>query len=749
MRGSIAARRMRGKVYRMPQSDATTPAPDRTGDAVSVLLPLPVPGPWDYRVPRGMAVAAGDIVRVPVGNREVTGVVWGAATGEVGHNRLKEIDEVRDVPPLSEAMRAFVSWMARYTLAPEGMVLRMVLRAPDAYDPPAPRVAWRATGVEPERLTGARQRVLDLMADGLARAQGEIAREAGVGTSVVKGLADSGALAQVLLPAGLRGPHPNPDEEGPILSPDQAAAAGALVAAVQRRAFEAFVLEGVTGSGKTEVYFEAVAAALRAGRQALVLLPEIALSAQVLGRFADRFGAPPVLWHSDVPARLRRDAWRGAATGEARVVVGARSALFLPFADLGVIVVDEEHDGSFKQDDGVCYHARDMAVVRASLEGIPIVLASATPSLETLVNVDRGRYRELRLATRHGGALMPTVTAIDMTRAGPERGRWLAPQLVAALKTTLEAGEQGLLFLNRRGYAPLTLCRSCGHRFACPNCTAWLVEHRFLGRLQCHHCGLAVPVPETCPSCGATESLVACGPGVERLAEEVAQRFPEARCEIMASDTLMGPHAAAELIARVEKHEIDILIGTQVAAKGHHFPMLTTVGVVDADLGLDGGDPRAMERTWQLLHQVAGRAGRADKPGQVLLQTYDPSHPVMEALVSGERDRFLEREKAERERAGMPPYGRLAGIVVSGTDEDEVRRFANTLARRAPRGEGIETFGPAPAPFSLLRGRFRWRLLVKTRREVNIQAALRAWLDPVKTTGSLRLQVDVDPLSFL
>jgi len=733
----------------MPNNDATTPGRDLVADTVSVLLPLPVPGPYDYRVASGMAVQEGAIVRVPLGSREVTGVVWGQATGEVGHNRLKEILEVRDSPPLAPALRAFVSWVARYTVNAEGAVLRMVLRAPGALDPPKPRIAWRATGEEPERMSEPRRRVLALLADGMPRSQAEIAAEAGVGTGVVKGLAGAGALHQVLLPAHGRQRQPDPETPGPTLSDDQAAAAGELVGAAIRGGFEAFVLEGVTGSGKTEVYFEAIAAALRAGRQVLVLLPEIALSAQVLDRFTARFGAPPAMWHSDVPSRLRRGTWRGVATGEVRVVVGARSALFLPFADLGMLVIDEEHDASFKQDDGVCYHARDMAVVRASLEEIPVVLSSATPSLETLVNVDRGRYRELVLSSRHGGAQMPQVSAIDMTRAGTERGRWLSPPLVEALTATLTAGEQSLLFLNRRGYAPLTLCRTCGHRFACPNCTAWLVEHRHLGRLQCHHCGLSIAPPQSCPSCAAEDSLVACGPGVERLAEEVADRFPEARCEIMASDTMLGPDAATALIARVEAHEIDILIGTQVAAKGHHFPMLTVVGVVDADLGLDGGDPRAMERTWQLLHQVSGRAGRADRPGKVYLQTYEPRHPVMEALVSGDRERFLTQEKAERERAAMPPYGRLAGIVVSGTDESEVRRLANALARRGPRGDGIETFGPAPAPLSLLRGRFRWRLLVKTRREVNIQAALRAWLDPVKMTGSLRLQVDVDPLSFL
>ncbi|MBT7647137.1 MAG: primosomal protein N', partial [Rhodospirillaceae bacterium] len=628
-------------------------------------------------------------------------------------------------------------------------VLRMILRVPEAFDPPVPLRALRLAGDAPERMTPARRRVLDLMADGMARPAREIALVASVASSVPKGLIAAGCLEEVVLPHRPSFAVPDPTVARPDLSSEQQAAAETLGQAVAAKTFETLVLEGVTGSGKTEVYFDALARVLEQGRQVLVLLPEIALSVQFLARFEERFGVAPAVWHSDVPRRLRRDVWRGVATGEVKVVVGARSALFLPFCDLGLMVVDEEHDGSYKQDDGVCYHGRDMAVVRASLEQIPIVLCSATPSLETLANVDKGRYRHIFLPVRHGGASMPDVTTVDMTGAGTERGHWLSPTLVKAMQACLEAGEQSLLYLNRRGYAPLTLCRTCGHRLECPNCSAWLVEHRHRARLQCHHCGIWSPRPEACPQCHDSDSLVACGPGVERLAEEVAERFPDARMEIMASDTLLGPDDVAALVGRIERGELDILIGTQVAAKGHHFPMLTLVGVVDADLGLDGGDPRAMERTWQLLHQVAGRAGREDRPGRVLLQTHEPRHPVMRALVSGDRETFLAREKEGRQEAGMPPYGRLAGIVLSGTNEEQVRRLAHDLARNAPRGRDLVTFGPAPAPLSLLRGRFRWRLLVKAGREVNIQAALRTWLEPVQLKGSLRLQIDVDPLSFL
>jgi primosomal protein N' (replication factor Y) (superfamily II helicase) len=518
---------------------------------------------------------------------------------------------------------------------------------------------------------------------------------------------------------------------------------------VHRSQFAVTLLDGVTGSGKTEVYFAAIAAALDAGRQVLVLLPEIALSTQFLARFAERFGAAPTEWHSDLGHSARRAAWRDVAEGRAKVVVGARSALFLPFVDLGLIVVDEEHDASYKQDEGVVYQARDMAVVRGSLGAIPVVLVSATPSLETVVNVERKRYGCVHLASRHANAMLPTIRTIDLRRDKPERQRFLAPSLVAAIGETLAAGEQTLLFLNRRGYAPLTLCHTCGHRMECPNCTAWLVEHRFLGQLQCHHCGHRESLPGYCPSCAAPGALAACGPGVERLAEEVAARFPEARTAVMASDTLTGPRMAAEVIDSVQAHRVDILIGTQIVAKGHHFPMLTLVGVVDADLGLAGGDLRAAERTYQLLHQVAGRAGRADRPGLVLLQSFMPENPVIQALVSGERDRFLAAEAAARRQHLMPPFGRLAALIVAAPDAETADFVAASFARTGPHMPGVEVLGPAPAPLAVLRSRHRRRFLVKARRDVGIQAVMRDWLTRVRVPSSVRIQVDIDPYSFL
>jgi primosomal protein N' (replication factor Y) len=744
-------------------SSSAEPAPPEgrtAGQRVRVLLPLPLPQALDYLVPEGATPPEpGTFVRVPLGGRNLAGVVWEGAGDELPSERLKRILEILPAPALRPELRRFVERVAAYTMAPPGAVLRMAMSVPDALQPPRPQrlcaaspagIAALAGGQTGRPLSPARRRVLERLREGPPIMAAELARLAGCSAGVVRDLLAAGLAVERFASAE---PHEITPADwrlsGPTLSPDQSASARQLVASVEASRFAVTLLDGVTGSGKTETYFAAIAAALAAGRQVLVLLPEIALGAQWLGRFRERFGVLPAQWHSDVGQAERRDGWRAVAAGRAQVVVGARSALFLPFRELGLIIVDEEHDPSYKQEDGVCYQARDMAVLRASLAGIPIILVSATPSLETLVNVARGRYRRVVLASRHAAAELPAVRLVDLRRERIERGRFLSPDLVAELAATFAAGEQALLFLNRRGYAPLTLCRACGHRFQCPSCTAWLVEHRFTGRLLCHHCGHAEPVPACCPECLAAGALVPCGPGVERLLEEVCARFPAARAALMVSDQLPGPRAAAELARAMTERRYDLLIGTQIVAKGHHFPMLTLVGVVDADLGLTGGDLRAAERTYQLLHQVGGRAGRAEHKGRVLIQTWMPDQPVMKALAAGDRDRFLEAEAAARRHAGLPPFGRLAALIVSAAEAETCDFTARALSRAAPQLPGVTVLGPAPAPLAVLRGRHRQRFLVKAGREVRLQAVLHDWLARVRTAGSARVQVDIDPYSFL
>ncbi|MFD1626728.1 primosomal protein N' [Azospirillum griseum] len=725
------------------------------GARVAVLLPLPLPlrEAYDYGVPAGMALNPGDFVEVPLGPRRVIGVVWGPGAGVVEARRLKPVIRRFDAPPMTAVARRFVEWVAAYTMTLPGFVLRMAMSVPAALEPPRETLAYllRPDALAPPgfKMTDARRRVLALLEDGPPRTPGELAEEAGCGVTVVRGLAEAGLLEPLLLPPLPPGGRPDWTRPGPTLSDHQAAAADDLRQRVRAGGYTTVLLDGVTGSGKTEVYYEAIAAALEQGKQALILLPEIALSAQWLDRFARRFGAAPAEWHSELTGSQRRDTWRAVAKGEVPVVVGARSALFLPYPDLGVIIVDEEHDSAYKQEEGAIYHARDMAVARAHLGGLPIVLVSATPSLETKVNADSGRYTRIALPSRHGGAQLPEVALVDLRRDRPPARHWLAPSLRQALADTLAAGEQAMLFLNRRGYAPLTLCRACGHRMQCPNCTAWLVEHRLARKLQCHHCGLQQPLPPACPECGEEGTMAACGPGVERIAEEVAELFPDARAAIMASDTLFGPRAIQEMVRKISDHELDLIIGTQVMAKGHHFPMLTLVGVVDADLGLNGGDLRAAERTYQLLHQVAGRAGRGERPGTVMLQTFMPEHPVMQALAAGDRDGFYQLEAEMRQDAGMPPFGRLAALIVSGEDPTLVDRVALALGRAAPRDDTVHVLGPAPAPLALLRGRHRRRLLLKAPRATQVQALIAAWLERVEIPPAIRVQIDVDPYSFL
>jgi primosomal protein N' (replication factor Y) len=718
---------------------------------VDVLVPVALDQAYSYRVPGDFDLAPGDIVAVPLGVREAIGVVWAddVMVRPGLHNRIKDVELKLDYPPLKPELRKFVDWVSGYTLSARGMVLRMCLRMGDHLGPAREKVGVRIAGSAPKRMTAARTRVLQLLADGLVRTKSEAAHEAGVSAGVIDGLIDDGALETLILPPEPVARKPNPDCAVPEFTDAQRRASDALRTAVNNSGFSVTLIDGVTGSGKTEVYFEAVAQAIRHNKQVLILMPEIALTAQFLDRFAARFGVRPAEWHSELAPRKRARTWSAVAAGEVSVVVGARSALFLPYADLGLIIVDEEHDPAYKQEDGVRYHARDMAVVRAREVKIPIVLASATPSVETVVNAKRGRYAHLKLPERFGGQHLPSVEAIDLRSEGPPRGRFISPRLAEQVKFAIERGEQALLFLNRRGFAPLTLCNACGHRMACPNCDAWLVDHRFKRRLVCHHCGYSMPPPGQCPKCEAKGSFVAVGPGVERLEQEAAELFPGSRILVLSSDLVESMERLRQELDDVAQGRFDIVIGTQLVAKGHHFPKLNLVGIVDADLGLANGDPRAAERTFQLLHQVVGRAGREAGRGYGFLQTHQPDHPVMRALIARDREAFYSAEIEVREKTGYPPFGRLASLLISGADKHATEAHARKIAAVAPAHDEVRVLGPAEAPLAVVRGRHRFRLLVKSPRGFDLSAYLRQWLTAVpKAKGTLKLEVDVDPQSF-
>ena len=721
------------------------------GELVGVLTTQPLDRLLDYKAPEG-GCWLGAFVEVPLGPRKVLGVVWGPGQGNFDPSKIRSVNRVLEAAPMREEMRNFLGRVADYTLTPMPAMLRLATRAPGLGDAPSMRKVYRLGEIEPDRMTDARARVLEVLRDygGLSFTLGELAEMAGVGSSVVKGLVAQGAVREEDTPRDTPYPALDPDLGSKALTEDQAASAEILREGVRSGRYGTTLLQGVTGSGKTEVYLEAVAECLRQGRQALVLLPEIALTNEFINRVEARFGMPPAEWHSGVTMTERRRCWRMVGQGAAQLVVGARSALYLPFRDLGLIVVDEEHDTSYKQEDGVVYNARDMAVLRASLNEAQVVLASATPSLESWANVEAGKYRKLELTSRFGAAVMPKMSAIDMRVEDVPSGRWVSPSLQSAITDRIEKGEQSLIFLNRRGYAPVTLCRACGHQIGCDHCDARMVEHRFLKRLVCHQCGETKPMPAACPSCGVEGKLAPVGPGVERMAEEVAAVFPEARVTVLSSDLFGSARALKETIASIAEGGTDIIIGTQLVAKGHNFPLLTLVGVIDADLGLQGSDLRAAERTFQLMRQVAGRAGRAETPGEALLQTYQPEHPVIRAILSGDEEGFWSAEAAGRKAAGVPPYGRMAGIVLSSPNVQEVFDLGAEMVRRIEplRRIGAQVYGPAPAPIARIRGRHRVRLLVKADKTAPIQAALAEWVGQFKLPSNLRLTIDIDPQSF-
>jgi len=671
---------------------------------IDVLLPLPLGNTYTYKVSSSLFLQKGSFVNVPFGGRSITGIVWEVLKKKPQIEKIKEVSNILPLTPLSLSLCQFIDWVSRYTLSPKGAVLKLVMGEASLFKIPK-RVSKKEILREEQETSSSSVKGKRLI---FTKIQSEIIEK----------------LKQELI----------------------------------KKSFSVTLLDGVTGSGKTDVYFEAMDLILHQKGQVLVLLPEISLSAQWIDRFKKRFGFEPLIWHSDLKAASRKACWERVSQEKNIVVVGARSALFLPFSNLNLIVIDEEHDTSFKQDEGVLYNARDMAIVRAKIENIPILLASATPSLESRFNAKSGRFKLFQMKERAQFAILPDIQAIDMRLYSKEmkaiskkeeKIAFLSPPLRQALVEAFEAKEQSLLFLNRRGYAPLTLCRACGYRFSCPNCSAWLVLHHEKSHLMCHHCGYRLKCPDACPNCHEKETLAACGPGVERIFEEVTRVLPNARISLLSSDTLTSMEKVQEMIHRMMEGEIDILIGTQVVSKGHHFPNLTLVGVVDADLGLSGGDLRASEKTYQVLQQVSGRSGRAQKKGRVFLQTFCPEHGVMKALISGDRDRFLEEEEEARRVAEMPPFGKLAALIITSPKAQEAEAVARALGQKVPFREDMTILGPAPAPLFQLGRRYRWRFLIKATKQAPLHQVIESWLSLIKVPKTTKVHVDIDPYRFL
>ena len=722
----------------------------KSGDLVGVLSSAPIDGLLDYRV-SGSEVDTGSFVLVPLGPRKVVGVVWDKGEGNFDPSRVRLIIKVLDVPGLDDNFRLFLEKVAEYNLVSLSSTLARLTRLPEPTEGPKVEKCCSWNGNLPPKMTPTREKVFKFLKPGREYLIKDVITDTGVGMDVLKRLEAGGFLqfSEKLIKDEV--PVFNLESNTVELNDEQRRATEKIFRFLDQEEFSPILLKGVPGAGKTEVFLEVIAKTLKEGKQVLVLLPEIALTSQIIKRFNDRFGEAPFEWHSSVSKVQKRKIWRMAGEGTAKLVVGARSALFLPFSNLGLIVVDEEHDSSYKQDSGIIYNARDMAVLRASLYKANIILVSATPSLESLVNVTRGKYKRVDLLSRFGDATLPEIDIIDMKGETDTSGKWISGALIKEISDRLQKGEQSLLFLNRRGYAPITVCANCGNQVGCTDCDARLVEHRYFNEMICHQCGARSVVPKKCPDCHTEGMMVPLGPGIERLAEEVKSIFKQARIEVLSSDLVESPMQLKDILEKISKGEVDIIIGTQIIAKGHNFPYLTLVAVIDADVGLQGGDFRAAERTFQIIRQVTGRSGRADIPGIALLQTWNPDHPVIQAITSNNDEAFWEEESREREVTGSPPFSQYIGVIVSGKNVDEVEGFSQALARDSKPllDENYELYGPAPAPIARIQGRVRYRLLIKAERSLRVQRAIRMWLDQFKIPGSIRLSIDVDPQRFL
>ncbi len=732
----------------------------KSGDIVKVLIPNVINTGYDYRLTCDADVGA--FVRCTVMNRQYIGVIIGVGDSNLDAAKIKTIIEVCNLGRLSQSDIDWIFKMSQWTLMAPGAVLRLIINVPDAFNPPVVEQLYAYNFDEKCRMTDARQRIADAFQsnDNDAMSANDIVNIAHVNSGVVKTLVKSG----ILMPLASREKQKNAydyqyhDTGSVTLNDEQRAAADAIATAIDKNEFSVYLLDGITGSGKTQVYFDSVLRAYNNGKSVLLMMPEIALTAQFMDRFTKRFGAPPVVWHSNLTAARRRDIWRGVARGDIRIVVGTRSALFLPWQNLGLIVVDEEHDTSYKQEDMGNYHARDMAVLRAKIANFPVVLASATPSFETLHNVAMGKYNRLRLMSRFGGAQLPKIETIDMRTARPESYKVdkdateetsgnLSPALCAEIGDTLAQHKQVMLFINRRGFAPIIQCKKCGWVAECPDCSIGLNYHKHLGKLVCHMCGKMIPMIEKCPQCGNDVSMR--GAGLEKIEQEISAKFPNAKTALVSSDTIMSREALERTVHKMENGEIDIIIGTQILAKGHHFPNLTLVGVVDADMGLFGTDFRAGEHTFQQLFQVAGRAGRGDCPGRVLLQTYQPEHPVITAICAGNRDEFMASDMESRRSAKMPPFGQLIAVVIESDKENTLKKYCAQLSNIAPTLNGGKIMGPIAAQIYQIRNWYRMRFLVSGDARANLQPIVRNWLGKIKQPANVRIKIDVNPQNFM
>ena len=541
---------------------------------------------------------------------------------------------------------------------------------------------------------------------------------------------------------------PEPSFKSTILNDEQDKAKVDILK-IQDRSHKPIVLEGVTGSGKTEVYFDLIEREINESKQILIMVPEISLTPQLENRFKERFGLEIKIWHSKITPKRRKEIWHKCYDGEPLVVIGARSSLFLPFKNLGLTVIDEEHDSSYKQEDIIRYQARDLAVVKANYEKSKLILTSATPSLETINNINNKKYHHVFLSKQYSGLPLPQISLVDLSKHKLEKNQWISSILKNEIANCLSNKEQALIFLNRRGYSPLSLCVECGYRHQCAQCSSWLVMHQQKKRLLCHQCGSIEEMSFNCPKCSAKDSIKFIGPGVERIAEELTQSFPDKVVNVMSSDLINSPKKIKELIDKFSNKKIDIIVATQIMAKGYDFPNLSLVGVIDADAGLFGGDMRAIEKTYNMLQQVSGRAGRSQQTGKVIIQTYYPEQPIIKSLQERDRTSFIQQALMEREQFKIPPFGFMTSIIVSGSSKANVEKVSQQLVYFRKFSEECNVLGPVEAPINLLKGQFRYRILLKGKSRKNLNVFTKKMVNSVKIPSAVKVIIDVDPYTFM
>ena len=736
---------------------------------VAVLLIGPFNDTFDYLIEENInEISPGQIVLAPFRQRKVVGIIVSEGSKTVSKSKLKNVIDIYELDPIPLPTIDLISFLANWNCVYKGLVLKMVLSPLEAIISPQYNKVYKYNledglsidSIDNKKLRSKRKLVLDALVNSDKEVyETSLIQDIGVSKTILKDMVNKNLIVEKLIKIKpdfsknfIKSNDIKKENDKP-LNEHQKNAVDKINKSIKKNEADCFLLDGVPGSGKTETYFETVQTCLDERKQVLILLPEIALTPDWQKRFYNKFNFNPLVWHSDISKKKRKEIWLSALSGTAGVIVGARSALMIPISKLGLIVVDEEHEPAFKQEENVRYNARDMAVYRAKRSSATIVLASATPSLETFYNMRMGKYIHLTLPKRATGADMPDIKLLDLKLHPPQKGNWISPLLINQIQDKLLKKEQTLLFLNRRGYAPLRVCNSCGNKVKCINCETWLVEHRLDNLLTCHHCGYSKHISNICEVCGNKDQMKSCGPGVERIEEEVQRLFPEAKSITLSSDTMKNQNLLTNAIEQIKNSEVDIIIGTQMVAKGHDFPKLKLVGIIDGDIGLSGGDLRASERSFQLLQQVAGRSGRhtagTNDKGLVYLQTFDTENPIIKAIAQNNRDDFFEKELISRKNANMPPYGRLAAIILSSKFESNLDSFSSDISRLAPSFKNVKIFGPAPAPMYFLRGKYRRRFLIKSDKTVNIQKVLIDWTKKINKPSNINLTIDIDPFSFM